>query len=181
VTTWADGRLARWLPLLVFVLALAPRLLAPAPFVTWDEPNWTYRSLWFARALQSGRPEGTYLTYHPGVPTMWIGTAGVLARAAVDPDASADLSWVDAHSDSYDYDEDDVELLRDLRPWWAWARAAMAVATPDSRPTTPISRVFPGSFNSASSCRRVVLPGSAGATPLGITRNLSAGRPWRMQ
>lgn len=66
--------------LVVFVAALVPRLHDPAAYVTWDEPNWTYRSLRFGRALAVGDTAGTYLSPHPGVVTMWAGAAGIGLR-----------------------------------------------------------------------------------------------------
>lgn len=120
------GRLARWLPIVVFVIALVPRLWDPSPFITWDEPTWTYRSLKFARALQAGEPGATYLTAHPGVLTMWSGAGGVAARAAISSDADADLGWVDGLPE---FDEDDTELLAVLTPWWPWSRAMVGLAT----------------------------------------------------
>ena len=123
----SHARTLRWLvPLIVFAAALLPRLADPAPFITWDEPTWTYRSLKFARALQTGEPATTYLTAHPGVLTMWLGAAGVGARAAFDGDSGADLAWVDALPS---FDEDDPGLLRTLTPWWPWSRAMIGLAT----------------------------------------------------
>lgn len=114
------------LVLVVFLVALAPRLLGPSPFITWDEPVWTYRSLKFLRALQTGDPAATRLTDHPGVVTMWVGAAGIVARTAVDPAVELDLGWVEALPD---FDEDDPALLAALTPWWPWARGALAVVT----------------------------------------------------
>lgn len=112
--------------IVVLVLALWPRLADPSPFLTWDEPVWTYRSLHFLRALQVGRWADTNLTDHPGVLTMWAGAAGIVLRGAWEPAADLDLAWVDALPP---FDEDDPSLLDDLVPWWPWARAAVGVLT----------------------------------------------------
>lgn len=52
-------------------LVLAPRLLATDVFVTTDELFWLGRSGTFARALNQGRFDQTFLSGHPGVTTMW--------------------------------------------------------------------------------------------------------------
>lgn len=70
----------------VFVVALAPRLFAPARFVTWDEPVWAERSLSFLKALFYDDPAGTFQREHPGVVTMW---AGALSAAMDDPQSRA--------------------------------------------------------------------------------------------
>ncbi|MBK6767753.1 MAG: phospholipid carrier-dependent glycosyltransferase [Ardenticatenales bacterium] len=72
--------------LAVFTLALAPRLLAPARFVTWDEPTWAERSTAFLHALESGDLARTFQREHPGVVTMWAGAA---ALAMSEPASSA--------------------------------------------------------------------------------------------
>lgn len=50
-------------------------------FVTVDEINfWVHRSEQFLNALQSGDYAATAISYHPGVTTMWLGSAGLLLR-----------------------------------------------------------------------------------------------------
>lgn len=56
----------------LFLAAWALRA-APAPFVTWDEPAWVYRSVAFLAALQRGDWAATLQVGHPGVLTMWGG------------------------------------------------------------------------------------------------------------
>jgi 4-amino-4-deoxy-L-arabinose transferase-like glycosyltransferase len=119
------GRQA-WIVLAVFALALVPRLWRPSPFVTWDEPVWTYRSLKFLRALQVGDLAGTNLTDHPGVVTMWVGATGMVVRAAAEPGVDRDLTWVD---ELPAFDEDDTALLGRIMPWWRAARAGIGVLT----------------------------------------------------
>lgn len=83
----ADGRLdVLAMAVAVFVVALAPRLVAPARFVTWDEPVWAERSLSFLKALFYDDPAGTFQREHPGVVTMW---AGAVAAAMDDPQSRA--------------------------------------------------------------------------------------------
>jgi hypothetical protein len=59
--------------LAVFVLAVAPRLLARDQFITSDEDQWMSRSGGFAYALTTGELRRTYQNGHPGVTTMWLG------------------------------------------------------------------------------------------------------------
>jgi 4-amino-4-deoxy-L-arabinose transferase-like glycosyltransferase len=115
----ARGPVARLVPWLVLVVALLPRWLAPAPFLTWDEPTWAYRSLRFTRALQTADLAGTWQSPHPGVVTMWAGAAGITAAGL-----GEDLAFVDALPD---FDEDDVALLRQVLPALGPGRRAIAV------------------------------------------------------
>jgi 4-amino-4-deoxy-L-arabinose transferase-like glycosyltransferase len=72
-----------WLLALLFALALLPRVL-PAPFWTTDEArHWSGRAQAFAQALREGDYAATNQTGHPGVTTMWLGAAGVLAYDAL--------------------------------------------------------------------------------------------------
>ncbi len=62
----------------LFVLALLPRALALGDFVTIDEASkWFERSERFQQALLTGDYVNTNRTGHPGVITMWLGTAGL--------------------------------------------------------------------------------------------------------
>lgn len=70
--------------LALFLLALAPRALAPATFLTIDEAfHWFERSAAFLTALQAGDFAATNQTGHPGVTTMWLGALGLLAQRAL--------------------------------------------------------------------------------------------------
>ncbi len=67
--------------LLVLLVAAWPRLLDLGRFVTEDEGNyWLKRSDLFLRAIQSGNFGATAITDHPGVTTMWLGSAGIVLR-----------------------------------------------------------------------------------------------------
>ena len=79
--------------LLVFIvvtlLALAPRTLAPERFTTADEAAfWFYRSENFSDGLSRGELGRTWQAPHPGVTTMWAGTFGraVWVASGRDPD-----------------------------------------------------------------------------------------------
>jgi 4-amino-4-deoxy-L-arabinose transferase-like glycosyltransferase len=71
--------------LALFALALLPRALGLGTFLTIDEANfWLRRSEAFLVALQSGDFAATALSAHPGVTTMWLGSAGIVLRRALD-------------------------------------------------------------------------------------------------
>jgi 4-amino-4-deoxy-L-arabinose transferase-like glycosyltransferase len=75
--------LARWLVLLVFVLALVPRI-TPQSVLTIDENTfWVARSQVFRQAIQQGDWADTRVAPHPGVVTMWMGTLGLTLDEAV--------------------------------------------------------------------------------------------------
>ncbi len=69
---------------LLALIALAPRVLNLGSFVTVDEiAFWIPRADTFLRAIQSGDFPATAISTHPGVTTMWLGSAGVLLRRAL--------------------------------------------------------------------------------------------------
>lgn len=69
------------LVLCLFLLALAPRLLAPGDFWTADEAkHWSVRVGIFLPAVEEGNYAATNLVGHPGVTTMWLGSLGVLMQ-----------------------------------------------------------------------------------------------------
>jgi multisubunit Na+/H+ antiporter MnhB subunit len=58
--------------------ALLPRVLDLGSFVTFDEVSfWVRRSALFLHAIQSGDFAATAISDHPGVTTMWLGSAGI--------------------------------------------------------------------------------------------------------
>lgn len=82
-------RLPRTVVVAIFALALIPRLIAPARFVTWDEPTWAARSTAFLGALESGDLAKTFQREHPGVVTMWAGAAAMAIRGTRASDLAA--------------------------------------------------------------------------------------------
>ncbi len=69
---------------LLALIALAPRVLSLGSFVTVDEVAfWIPRSDAFLRAIQAGDFPATAISTHPGVTTMWLGSAGVVLRRAL--------------------------------------------------------------------------------------------------
>jgi Dolichyl-phosphate-mannose-protein mannosyltransferase len=70
--------------LAIGLAALLPRVLDLGTFVTTDEADhWMQRSELFLRAIQSGDYAATAIAPHPGVTTMWLGSAGILLRHAL--------------------------------------------------------------------------------------------------
>ncbi|MFL5801511.1 MAG: glycosyltransferase family 39 protein [Roseiflexaceae bacterium] len=70
--------------LLIGLVALVPRIWDLGGFVTLDEINfWLRRSEEFLKAIQSGDYAATALAPHPGVTTMWLGSAGIVLRRAL--------------------------------------------------------------------------------------------------
>jgi hypothetical protein len=65
------------LAVLVFVVALVPRMAGRDTYVTLDEDNWLKRTAGFTYALWSGELRRTYQNGHPGVTTMWVGMLGL--------------------------------------------------------------------------------------------------------
>lgn len=68
----------------VLLLAGLPRLLTLHLFLDSDEINfWMPRSVRFLEAMQSGNFAETAQSTHPGVTTMWLGSAGILLRESL--------------------------------------------------------------------------------------------------
>ena len=71
------------IPLLLFALAFAPRIVALSHFITVDEPIWMNRVARFGAALLSNNLAETYAPTMldgggPGVTTMWVGFLGLI-------------------------------------------------------------------------------------------------------
>ncbi len=81
--------------LVIGLVALAPRILDLGLFVTTDEADhWMERSELFLRALQTGDYAATAIAPHPGVTTMWLGSAGILLRHTL-------VGWGLLHDESF--------------------------------------------------------------------------------
>jgi hypothetical protein len=77
---------------ILFVLALVPRTLAPGDFWTADEAkHWSVRVETFLPAVEEGNYAATNLVGHPGVTTMWLGSLGTFAQQRM-----ADMGWIPA-------------------------------------------------------------------------------------
>jgi hypothetical protein len=68
------------LGVVIFLLALLPRIIHLNVFVGPDEFSWVLRSANFAQALATGELGETYQTGHPGVTVMWVGTFEIWGR-----------------------------------------------------------------------------------------------------
>ncbi len=72
-----------WPPVLIalclFGVALLPRMIGLADFLTTDEAyHWIKRTERFSMAIAAGEWHNTRLTGHPGVTLMWLGSLGLL-------------------------------------------------------------------------------------------------------
>src|SRR5262245_5651710 len=90
VATMRDLARSRAIPwvllsyLAIGLAALLPRALDLGVFLTGDEANfWLRRSDIFLGAIRSGDWAATAISTHPGVTTMWLGSAGLLLQDAV--------------------------------------------------------------------------------------------------
>ncbi len=77
--------------LIIFLLAIMPRLLDLNVFVGPDEFSWVERSANFAQALAEGDLAKTYQTGHPGVTLLWSETLGSWLRFGLTHDWSVAL------------------------------------------------------------------------------------------
>ncbi len=84
----------RLLPLVLFLLALLPRLLAIGRYVTPDELMWVQRSVALRQALLAGDWAGTIVTGHPGVTTTWLGALGISLQLWLRPSDAAVYTWI---------------------------------------------------------------------------------------
>lgn len=80
--------------LLLFLVALLPRLLALGRYITPDELNWVHRSVLFHQALRQGNWADTLTTGHPGVTTTWLGALGLQIQLWLRPSTTATYDWI---------------------------------------------------------------------------------------
>jgi len=66
--------------LVIFFLALGPRLGGLDAFLTVDEHRWAERSVNFLKAFCEGRMADTFQVGHPGVTTMALGSLGLIVK-----------------------------------------------------------------------------------------------------
>lgn len=80
--------------LVLFFVALLPRLLPLGRYITPDELNWVHRSVLFHQALAEGRWADTLTTGHPGVITTWLGAVGLQIQLWLRPSTAATYDWI---------------------------------------------------------------------------------------
>lgn len=94
------AKLQRWagskslLLVLLFVVALWPRLIALGRYITPDELIWVYRSVQFREAVVSGHWGDTFVSEHPGVVTTWAGAAGISIQLWLRPSDRIIYDWI---------------------------------------------------------------------------------------
>ena len=110
--------------LVLFTLALLPRVLNLDAFITWDEPMWTYRSIRFLTALRRMDFGETFLVGHPGVLTMWSGATGISIQRLLDHGTAGDFAWLSGRPT---LDLRDTEALRSLAAFLPAAKLPAAV------------------------------------------------------
>ncbi|MCA9943774.1 MAG: hypothetical protein KC449_09850, partial [Anaerolineales bacterium] len=79
---------------LLFLLALLPRLLALGKYITPDELNWVHRSVLLHQALGQRQWAETLTTGHPGVMTTWLGALGIQMQLWLRPSDQAAYEWI---------------------------------------------------------------------------------------
>ncbi len=112
--------------LALFLLAFAPRAVALARFVTWDELFWTRAALEFHRELDGQDWEGTYVIGQPGVVTMWLGAGALALRGAVAGRAARDQIL---EAGQLKYRDDDAATMLALAGHWRGLPIAVALFT----------------------------------------------------
>ena len=112
--------------LLLFGLALLPRLAAIGRYVTPDEPIWVYRSLKFREALLAGDWANTIQSGHPGVITTWLGAIAIQLQLWVDPAGATQLDWLNK---LYWLSPENAEAFRHLAHFLSGGRLAVALLT----------------------------------------------------
>ena len=122
--TTAQAWLVRLFPVLLFLLALGPRLVAIGRYVTPDELVWVYRALQFREALLDGSWAGTLVAGHPGVTTTWLGALSMSVQLWVSADARVAYDWLTKVAS---LTPDNVEAFRRLAVLLTGGRLAVAV------------------------------------------------------
>jgi hypothetical protein len=107
--------------LALFVLALAPRLVALEQHLTADDREWIRDTSRFSVALREGRLHDTYQRGHPGVPVLW------LATLSIGPERSAELARQAANPARLVNVPSFVGAIFDARRALGWTSAALTV------------------------------------------------------
>lgn len=112
------------LSLLLFLLCLAPRLVAIGRYITPDELIWVFRALQFREALLDGNWAGTLVAGHPGVTTTWLGALGIGLQTALSPSGRDAYLWL---TNVVALTPENVAAFRRLALFLTGGRVAVAV------------------------------------------------------
>ncbi len=131
---WKDSTAVALRPagatLIAVCILLAALVVRVAPFgryVTPDEPAWVYRSILFADAIVARDWAAVPSTGHPGVTTMWLGSAGVAVRHLIAPAQSRPhLNWIRRMAW---LGPENAEAIRHLAFYLPFGRAAVALTS----------------------------------------------------
>lgn len=88
------SRCPQLLILLLFAVALVPRLVAIDRVITPDELTWVFRSIHFREALLDHRWADTSVAGHPGVTTTWLGALGIGLQLIFHPADGEMYQWL---------------------------------------------------------------------------------------
>ncbi|HNS50268.1 MAG TPA: glycosyltransferase family 39 protein [Anaerolineae bacterium] len=110
----------------LFMLALLPRVVAPAPFIAWDELFWTHGSVAFWTALLQGRLAGTFIIGQPGVPVLWVSGLAALLGALVRPGGWQAFSTLGAGPGYLAFDADLLRQAAQFLPAARWGVALLS-------------------------------------------------------
>ncbi len=115
------------MPWILILLEFALRLAPLGRYVTPDEPTWVSRTIQFADALAARDLSALPPTGHPGVTTMWLGTAGIAVRRLLLPaDSIAHLNWIRRLAW---LGPENGEAFRRLSVFLPWGRGAVVLVT----------------------------------------------------
>ena len=80
------------LSLVIFLLALVPRVTLKTHTTHDEAAHWVRRSANFLDAMQTGDVKATAQAFHPGVMTTWLGAAGILLDNAINGENHAETN-----------------------------------------------------------------------------------------
>ncbi len=139
------------LPLVIFVLALAPRVGGLARVATWDELFWTHAALRFHTALATAHWSRTYVIGQPGVTPLWVWSGMIAARGvAGGPAERARLVDLGDRLRESRYPEDDPALLREVAAVWRGIPLALGTALATALLTALLAAVLARRWGTAT-------------------------------
>lgn len=126
IGSWLDWLTARpfLCSALLFLSALALRLLALNRYVTPDELIWVYRSILFREAILARAWDATLVAGHPGVTTNWLGTLGISLQLLLRQQDQSVYTWI---TQMASLTPDNTVALKQLAQFVESGRTAVAV------------------------------------------------------